>query len=338
MKEGFGVEPGIWFRLAIGGITGHRDFANDTGIIVRPEDATKVADAIVRVFIETGDRTNRLKARMKYVIDGMGIDKFLLAVEEKLGQASPAFRRRRSRRARRSSGMAHIGVHPQKQAGLNWIGVVLPVGRLTCRADAWPCKNRARSRRWRHPPDGLAEPADLGRGRRQASRWRRRDRALGLAVRHRRSAPGWSPAPATPAASSPPPTPNVTPPRSRDGAKPRVPIETPLNIHLTGCHHSCAQHYIGDIGLLAAQGAGRRDGDTVEGYHIYVGGGFGPDADARARDLSRRQGGGCAADRRADAEGLSRPPRLAPTRRSWPSHAVMMAKRLRKLADAEVAA
>ena len=27
-------------------------------------------------------------------------------------------------------------------------------------------------------------------------------------------------------------------------------LETPINIHLTGCHHSCAQHYIGDIGLL----------------------------------------------------------------------------------------
>src|SRR5204863_1160181 len=26
---------------------------------------------------------------------------------------------------------AHIGVHRQKQAGLNWIGVVLPVGRLS---------------------------------------------------------------------------------------------------------------------------------------------------------------------------------------------------------------
>ncbi|MFX6846186.1 hypothetical protein ABTH17_19065, partial [Acinetobacter baumannii] len=25
----------------------------------------------------------------------------------------------------------------------------------------------------------------------------------------------------------------------------RVPLETPVNIHLTGCHHSCAQHYIG---------------------------------------------------------------------------------------------
>ena len=52
VKEGFGVEPGVWFRLGVGGITGHRDFAKETGIIVKPEDATKVADAIVRVFID----------------------------------------------------------------------------------------------------------------------------------------------------------------------------------------------------------------------------------------------------------------------------------------------
>src|SRR6201987_3103955 len=86
VKDGFGVEPGIWFRLGVGGITGHRDFAKPTGIVVKPEDATKVADAIVRVFIDTGDRTNRLKARLKYVLDAMGVDKFMLAVEEKLGR------------------------------------------------------------------------------------------------------------------------------------------------------------------------------------------------------------------------------------------------------------
>jgi ferredoxin-nitrite reductase len=31
----------------------------------------------------------------------------------------------------------------------------------------------------------------------------------------------------------------------------RVALDGPINIHLTGCHHSCAQHYVGDIGLLA---------------------------------------------------------------------------------------
>ena len=64
-----------------------------------------------------------------------------------------------------------------------------------------------------------------------------------------------------------------------DWCEARVNIETPLNIHLTGCHHSCAQHYISDIGLIGAPGAGRRGGDTVEGYHLFAGGGFGPNAD-----------------------------------------------------------
>src|SRR6201991_3976681 len=122
VKDGFGVEPGVWFRLGLGGITGHRDFAKATGIIVKPEDATRVADAIVRVFIDTGDRTNRLKARLKYVLDSMGLEAFIAAVEEKLGRklvrapvdaiaTRPAFDR-----------MAHIGAHSQKQDGLNWIG------------------------------------------------------------------------------------------------------------------------------------------------------------------------------------------------------------------------
>src|ERR1700704_1189086 len=132
VTDGFGVEPGVWFSLGIGGITGHKDFARATGIIVKPDDATKVADAIVRVFIGLGDRTNRLKARLKYVIDNIGVDKFLVAVEEKFGRKlvrapadaiapRPLFDR-----------LAPLGGHPQKQPGLNWIGVVLPIGKLTC--------------------------------------------------------------------------------------------------------------------------------------------------------------------------------------------------------------
>src|SRR6202012_5263616 len=48
VKDGFGVEPGVWFRLGIGGITGHKDFAKETGIIVKPADATKIAGANLR--------------------------------------------------------------------------------------------------------------------------------------------------------------------------------------------------------------------------------------------------------------------------------------------------
>ena len=58
----------------------------------------------------------------------------------------------------------------------------------------------------------------------------------------------------------------------------RVKLDCPINIHLTGCHNYCAQHYISEIGLLACKVATSEDGDAVEGYHILAGGGFGPDA------------------------------------------------------------
>src|ERR1700760_3364508 len=132
VEDGLGIEPGVWFRLGVGGITGHRDFAKETGIIVKPKDATRVADAIVRVFIDTGDRTNRLKARLKYVLDSMGVDKFMEAVEERLGRKLTRAPSEAIATRPAVDRMAHIGVHKQKQAGLNWIGVTLPVGKLSC--------------------------------------------------------------------------------------------------------------------------------------------------------------------------------------------------------------
>ena len=72
-------------------------------------------------------------------------------------------------------------------------------------------------------------------------------------------------------------------------------LDGPINIHLTGCPNSCAQHYIGDIGLVGTKVQVSEDGDQVEGYHIHVGGGFGPDAvcgrefyhDVKAEDAPR---------------------------------------------------
>ena len=41
VNEAFGLEPGVWFHLCLGGLTGHHDFARDTGVIVRAADASK---------------------------------------------------------------------------------------------------------------------------------------------------------------------------------------------------------------------------------------------------------------------------------------------------------
>src|SRR5262249_25785434 len=130
VKDGFGLAPGVWFRLCLGGLTGHKVFARDTGIVVRPAEASRIADAIVRVFIDHGNRTDRTKARLKYVLDQLGVEKFLMLVEEKLGRrldrAVPGALAQRPLFSR----IAHIGIHAQRQDGLHWIGLLVPVGYL----------------------------------------------------------------------------------------------------------------------------------------------------------------------------------------------------------------
>jgi ferredoxin-nitrite reductase len=286
VKDGFGVTPGIWFRLAVGGITGHRDFARVTGVIVKPEQATQVADAVVRVFIDHGDRTNRTRARLKYVIDAVGIAGFLAAVEDKLGRALTRVPVEALAPRPPVDRFAHIGVHPQKQPGLNWIGVALPVGRMSAtqmRGIAAMARQYGdgdiRLTVWQNflisgVPDADVATAcaaieSLGFGT-TANALR-----AGLVActgnvgckfaasdtkRHADEIAAW--------------------------CESRVAIDTPVNIHLTGCHHSCAQHFISEIGLLACKVQDTEDADPVEGYHIHVGGGFGDHA-VLGRELFR---------------------------------------------------
>jgi ferredoxin-nitrite reductase len=148
------------------------------------------------------------------------------------------------------------------------------------------------------------------------------------------SAPASSPARATPGASSPCRTPRARRWRSPNGSSRASPSTTPINIHLTGCPHSCAQHYIGDIGLLAAASPRPDSEDTVDGFHVFIGGGFGPGRGDRPRDLSRRAAERLPGADREDAAGLSR----ASCRRGGDLPAVRTSHEvdaLRSLIDAE---
>jgi ferredoxin-nitrite reductase len=278
VKDGFGVEPGIWFRLGLGGITGHKDFARYSGIIVQPEQATAVADAIIRVFIDHGDRTNRNKARLKYVLDAMGYDGFLKLVEERLKTPFTRVPEEAFLPRPASDRMAHVGVHRQKQAGLNWIGVSLMLGKMSC--------DQMR---------GLAKIAcDLGDGDIRLTVWQNllisgvRDenvelaiaaiKAMGLAVEASHIRAGLIACTGSAGCRFGASDTKRSAAEIGDWCEPRVAMDKPVNIHVTGCHHSCAQHYISDIGLIGAR-VPVNDEDTVDGYHLFTGGGFGPDAD-----------------------------------------------------------
>lgn len=285
VREGFGVQPGVWFRLALGGITGHRDFARDTGIVVRPDDATRVADAIVRVFIAHGDRTNRNKARLKYVLDAWGFEKFLKEVEATLG--APLMRVPAEAVAPRPpfDRSAHIGVHAQKQAGLNWVGIALPAGRLSTD------QMRELTRIAREIGDGdirLTVWQNLllsGVRTEDVAAAEAAIAALGLATKASAIRTGLVACTGSTGCRFAAADTKGDAEAIARHCEARVTLDSPVNVHLTGCHHSCAQHYIGDIGLIGARVAVSED-DTVAGYHVFVGGGFGPDA-AIGRELYR---------------------------------------------------
>lgn len=275
VDDGHGVAPGIYFRLQLGGITGHGDFARDCGVLVTPDQCIAVAAAVVRVFIEHGDRTDRHKARLKYVLDRWGLDKYLEETESLLSFKLPRIPREACRPRGPILKHGHIGVHPQRQAGLNYLGVVVPVGRLDV-AQA----------------QGLADLAERhGSGTIRLTVWQNLlisdipdERLVACEEGLRALSLGGSTASIRGALVAC--TGNTGCKFAATNTKgqalaladyldARIALDQPINIHLTGCSHSCAQHYIGDIGLLGAKVAVGEE--VIEGYHVYVGGGSGPE-------------------------------------------------------------
>jgi ferredoxin-nitrite reductase len=280
VEAGHGVEPGVHFRMQLGGITGHGDFGRDAGVVLTPSQCVSMAVAVVRVFIAAGDRTDRKRARLKYVLDAWGIEKFMGEVQKEL-PFEPA---RVPPEACAPRGpvqkQGHIGIHRQKQDGLFYAGIALPVGRL----------GAAQMR-------GLAEIAEaLGSGTIRLTVWQNvilsdipethigeleaRIAALGLATKVGAVRGGLVACTGSTGCKF-----SATDTKGQamiiaDHLDRRVALDQPINIHLTGCPNSCAQHYVGDIGLL-----GIKVGDElVDGYTIVVGGGAGTER-ALAREL-----------------------------------------------------
>ena len=277
VAEGAAVAPGVWYRLRLGGITGHKDIARPTEIVVAPQDSTRLADAIVRVFVDHGDRTNRARARLKYLIDAWGLEKFLAAVEEKLGRTLDRVPEEYILPRPPQDRSAHIGLHAQKQTGLYYAGVALPVGRLEVP------QMRALADAARELGDGDVRltvwqnllVSGIAEANRTAFEQRMTTAGLSLAV-----SPLWAGLVACTGSSGC----KLANARTKEVAiaiaehcEPRVELDTPINIHLTGCPNSCAQHYIGDIGLVGARVAAGED-ETVDGYNVVIGGGCGGDA------------------------------------------------------------
>ncbi|PWG61964.1 NirA family protein [Sediminicurvatus halobius] len=263
----------VWFRVGIGGVPGHDAFAGDTGWLVTPEQCVPLADAILRVYAQTGCRSDRKKARLKYVLESLGMEAFLEQVRAHL-DFQPAGDDGACEEAPPPDPMAHVGVHETAEPGVHYIGVPLPFGYLSSeqlRGLAAVAEEHGdallRLTVWQNllvagiPEAGLedATAAIEALGLRCSASYVRAGTIActgnfgcklanadtkthaGLLVEH---------------------------------LEQHLELDQPLSIHVTGCPNSCAQHKIGDIGLLGT-GVETEDEEMVEGYDVFVGGGFG---------------------------------------------------------------
>lgn len=276
--EGRSVPPGVYFRILLCGITGHKQFATDCGLLLRADQTVAVAVAMIRVFSENGDRTDRKKARLKYFVDRWGVERFLKEAEKRL--AFPLIRvpveecdaRQPIDRA------GHIGVHPQRQDGLHYIGISVPVGRLPAvqmlaLADIADRHGSGELRLtvWQNLLIPNVPTAHIDQAV-EAIRAAGLDCSAGAVLRGTVACTGNT---GCRYASADTKTHAVELAKLLDA---RFKIEQPVNLHVTGCPHSCAQHYIGDIGLLSMKVGG------AEGYQVVVGGGTDQDQ-VLAREL-----------------------------------------------------
>lgn len=265
------VAPGVYFRVLLGGITGHLRFANDCGLLVAPEECVAVAAAMLRVYAEHGDRTDRNKARLCYLLDRLGAQKFLELVQAKLTFNLRFLSAQHCSPRPPVDKHGHIGIHRQAQPGLSSIGIVVPVGRMSAEQML-----------------GLAELADTcSDGELRTTVWQnivlpnvrnvRVAEAVGAI-----SAMGY-------AVSSTAISGCVVACTGNSGCRfsatdtkqhalklaqhldQRFELDTPINIHLTGCPNSCAQHRVADIGLLGTLVPSASG--PVEGYHLFIAGG-----------------------------------------------------------------
>ena len=278
------IPAGVYFRCAVGGATGHQSFAKDLGVLVPPQEVVKVTAALLRVYSANGNRTNRKKARLKHLLESWSLDQYREATEKLLGQELTRIPLETAPVSSRITPLphSHIGVFAQKQAGLFWIGASVPVGNISTK----------QMRR-------LAEIADLyGSGELRLTVWQNvvipniregylesAKKALvkaGLDWRQSNLKSGFIACTGNRYCKYASADTKGHALELMKWLDSRIQLNEPINVHFTGCPNSCAQHYMGDIGLLGVKV--KVEGESREGYNVLVGGGFG-DHQAVGRQL-----------------------------------------------------
>jgi sulfite reductase beta subunit-like hemoprotein len=262
-REGYGVQVG-------GGLASVPRMARDLGVFVPKEQANEILGAVTTVWSEDLKyRMSRVKARLKFMVDDIGVEGMLDRVEEKLGRTLERF----ELPPITAHPSAHIGVHAQKQDGLSYIGVPVPLG-LTSGDQLIAVADLVDSfggdiRLTRQQNLIVTGVSDVDATLAQLEE-------LGLPLTTNEI---W----ANSIACTGEPHCNFSVGETKDRLRDLVAhLErtfgdeiAELRLHLDGCPHACAQHWVGDLGFQATTGKDA-DGNRIAAYDIFVRGSLGP--------------------------------------------------------------
>ena len=263
--------PGFALRVG-GGMSNTPRLSRDLGVFVPVEDAIEVLRAVTDAWqSDLRYRVSRAKARIKFMVDDLGPEGMRARVEERLG------RRLEDGAAPEPVGdPEHLGTRPQRQEGLAWLGVPVPAGRVS----GTQLERLA----------DLIEPlgADVRFTRQQnlivgnVPQDRIRDLRAGLVELG--LDPDRGSAYATSVACTSHRFCNYSVAETKEKLvevlahlEARFGAERlgGLRIHMDGCPHACAQHWIGEIGLQGTTAPSPDGNRRVEAYDLTLGGGLG---------------------------------------------------------------
>jgi len=262
------------FNVLVGGKNGSGGYriASPLDVFVRPEEGAEICSAIVLLFRDHGPREARNKARLAFLLEDWGEKKFREALEGRLGRLLPSA----GAAARIPKSADHIGIFRQKQSGLNYVGLLVPVGRVTGDqlqevarlADAYGTGEVRLTVDQNliipHVPDRTLgdllkepllkvlryDPSEILRGLVSCTGIEFCNLAV-IETKHRA----------------------LQIARSLEA---KLPKGKPISIHWSGCPAGCGNHTVADIGLLGTKA--KVDGKVVDAVDVFIGGSSGPQA------------------------------------------------------------
>lgn len=272
--KSIGLEEVKGFNVLVGGKNGSGGYrvASPLDVFVRLEEAAEVCGAIALVFRDHGSREARNKVRLAFLLEAWGEARFREMVEARVGRQLE----KAGADQRLGQSTDHVGVFRQKQPGLNYVGLLVPVGRVTGDqlAELARLSEEYGSGEVRftadqnviipHVPDAKVgnltvepllkklryDPPGVLRGLVSCTGVEFCN--LGVIETKTRAL------------------------KIAKGLESKVPATKSVRIHWSGCPAGCGNHTVADIGLVGTKT--KVDGKVVDAVDIFIGGSSGPEA------------------------------------------------------------